>query len=184
MRLGVYGGSFDPPHLAHVQVAARVVSDGLVDQVLVVPVHGRAFAKDLLPFTERLELCQLAFAGLDGVTVSDIERDLPTPNFTVETLLAVRTLHPAADLRLIVGADVLADLPRWHRIDEVLTLAPLLAVGRIGFNGIDVHDLALPDVASSRLRQDLRQRRDPDSPARQQLPRAVWDHIVDRGLYL
>lgn len=183
MNLGVYGGSFDPPHLAHVQVATRLLSRGLVDHVLVVPVYEHAFAKDLLPFAERLELCRLAFDGLVGVTVSDLERDLPRPNFTWATLQAVRHLHPNAELRLIVGADVLADLPRWHRIEEVLRLAPLLAVGRSGFDRPDVHELELPDVASRRLREELRQRTGAVSAARESLPASVWQRIVERDLY-
>lgn len=183
MRLGVYGGSFDPPHLAHVQVASRLLARNIVDHVLVVPVFEHAFAKDLLPFEDRLDLCRLAFDGVTRVSVSDVERDLPRPNFTLNTLQAVRALYPEAELRLIVGSDVVADLPRWHRIEEVLRLAPLLAVGRIGFDEPGVHELELPDVASRRLREDLRQRSDRESAARQYLPSSVWQRIVERDLY-
>ncbi len=177
MRLGVYGGSFDPPHVGHVGAAEYLLQQGLVERLLVVPVFEHAFHKDMLAFDERLELCRLAFAHLPQVEVSELERELPRPNYTVNMLEAVSRQHPLDELRLIIGADVLLDLPRWHRIRDVERLAPLLVLGRVGFETQAAPSPVLPDVASSRLRET--------QPANWvgQVPTIVLSRIAERNLY-
>ncbi len=155
LRLGVYGGSFDPPHVAHVGATRLVLGRGWVDRVLVVPVFEHAFHKDMTPFELRLELCRLAFADQPGVTVSDVERELPRPNFTVRLLEKLRENWPGAELRLIVGGDVVADFPRWQQSARVAELAPLLVLGRHGFAVDGAATPELPDVSSTELRRAL-----------------------------
>ena len=177
MRLGVYGGSFDPPHFGHVGAAEYLLRHRLVERLLVLPVFEHAFQKDMLAFDERLELCRLAFSHLPEVEVSDLERGLPRPNYTVNMLEAVARQHPLDELRLVVGADVLLDLPRWHRALDVERLAPLLVLGRVGFETQAAPAPVLPDVASSRLRET--------QPADWvgQVPTVVLSRIAERNLY-
>ncbi len=109
MRVGVYGGSFDPPHVAHVMAAAYACATGPLDRLLVVPVFAHAFNKALTPFEHRLRLCELAFEGLSAVSVCPIESELPSPSRTLTTLQALARRQPGAELRLVIGADVLKD---------------------------------------------------------------------------
>lgn len=181
MRLGVYGGSFDPPHLAHVGATRHLLESGQVEGVLVVPVYEHAFAKGLSPFAERLAMCRLAFADQPAVEVSELERELPRPNYTVQLIEELRARRPADELRLIVGADVLGDLSRWHQAPRLLELAPLLVLGRAGYPRDDAPAPVLPEVSSSELRAHAALHgtlRGVDG-----IPPAVLDYIEQRGLY-
>lgn len=131
-RVAVFGGSFNPPHVAHVLGAAFVLTTGEVDRVLIVPCFQHPFAKALAPFDDRLAMCRLAFAPLAAVEVSDVERDLGGESLTVRTLEHLATRFPDWRLRLVVGADVVAEMDRWTRPERVRALAPPLVLGRVG----------------------------------------------------
>jgi nicotinate-nucleotide adenylyltransferase len=163
VRVAVYGGSFNPPHVAHVLAAAYVLSTGDVDRVLVVPVYEHAFEKQLAPFADRLRMCELAMSTLNGATVSDVERHLEPPSYTLHTLLHLEKIHPDWRMRLIVGADVLHEAPRWHAFERVCELAPLLPLGRVGVDHRDAPPAVLPDVSSTEVRAWLGQRREPEA---------------------
>lgn len=130
--VAIFGGSFDPPHVGHVLGAAFLARVVGFDRVVVVPVGAHAFGKPLAPFAARCELCRIAFAGLRGVEVCDIEARLPSPNYTYATLLALREEHPDWDMRLVVGTDVLLEKSRWQSFDEICALAPLFVLARQG----------------------------------------------------
>ncbi len=152
MRTGVFGGSFDPPHVGHVLAAKYLLSVGLVDQVLVVPVFAHAHDKPLSPFDTRLRLCDAAFDGESRVGVSAIEADLPRPSYTLRTLEALHRAHPLEQLRLVIGADVLAETDKWYRFGEVANLAPPLVLGRAGVSLPDGPPVVLPQISSTEVR--------------------------------
>ena len=112
--VAIYGGSFDPPHIAHVLAAVYALKVGGFEEILVVPVFEHAFQKQLTPFQHRLRLCELAFEGLAGVVVSSLEQELPTPSRTLNTLERLQVLHPDWAMRLLVGSDVLTETAKWH----------------------------------------------------------------------
>ena len=178
-RVGVLGGSFDPPHVAHVLLAVYVLSIGEVDEVLVVPVFEHAFGKRLAAFAERFRMCELAFAGLQRVRVSRVEEDLPRPNRTLATLQRLQSDDPDASFRLVIGSDVLADARKWHAFDEVQRLAPPLVVTRPGH--AEVGPSLLPDISSTHLRQ-LFACGDTRALAKL-MPRAALEHALSRALY-
>ena len=103
-----------------------------IDRALVVPVFEHAFDKSLASFDHRVRMCELCMLERPNITVSRLEATLAPPNYTLNTLRALLALHPEYRLRLVVGADVLQDAGRWHRFDEVIALAPLLPLGRVG----------------------------------------------------
>jgi nicotinate-nucleotide adenylyltransferase len=181
-RIAVLGGSFDPPHVAHVLLATFVLLLGEVDEVLVVPVFEHAFGKRLAPFEERLRLCELAFAPLRGVGVSRIEADLPRPNRTLVTLEHLAKARPDASFRLVVGSDVLLDAHKWYAFDELTRRAPLLIVPRAGYPHPGA--AALPDVSSTFVRELLMRR---DQAAVDELrgvvPSACLAYILEKNLY-
>jgi nicotinate-nucleotide adenylyltransferase len=185
MRVAVYGGSFDPPHVAHVMAATYVLSVEQFELLLVLPVYAHAFDKRMAPFEDRLRMCRLALGWLPHVEVSDLESTLEAPNLTRRTLEHLRRAQPHYELRLVVGADVLADASKWHAFDEVGELAPLLVLGRIGFNSERAGPPVLPDVSSTEVRALLARRGTPevDRQLRQLVPRPVLSYIEQRGLY-
>jgi nicotinate-nucleotide adenylyltransferase len=185
MKVAVYGGSFDPPHVAHRLTAAYVLAVGGFERLLVLPVHEHAFGKKLAPFADRLELCRRCFEGLAAVEVSGLEAELPPPNYTERTLERLLELHPEYELRLVLGSDVLDETESWHDFARVAELAPPFAVTRVGYERPGLGPAVLPDVSSTRVRELLSRREDPeaDLELRWLVPRRVLDYLDERGLY-
>jgi nicotinate-nucleotide adenylyltransferase len=154
--LAVYGGSFDPPHIAHTLVCAYVLAAHPVTRVLVVPAMQHPFHKALAPFVHRLRMCEIAMRDLRRVEVSDIERELPGPSLTLRTLERLQALHPSATLRLVLGSDLLPETTSWHRFDRIEEIAPPLVVPRAGREGTSAALPALPDISSTEVRKHLR----------------------------
>ena len=181
-RVALLGGSFDPPHIAHVLLAAYVLSTGEVERVLVVPVCEHAFGKRLAPFADRVTLCELAFASLRHVSVSRIEEELPRPNRTLATLERLKQQQPEDSFRLLVGSDVLAEAAKWHAFEAVVSLAPLLVVPRPGHEAAG--PVLMPDVSSTHVRE-LLARRDPAAlrELAALVPHDVLHYALENQLY-
>lgn len=184
MNVLFFGGSFDPPHVAHVLCVAYALSVGNFERVLVVPVFEHAFGKQLCPFEHRVRLCELSFSFIEGVEVSRVEAELARPNYTLHTLRHLSAQHPDWRLRLLIGSDVLSEAPRWYGFDEVARLAPPFVVPRAGFGGAGEPAL-LPDVSSTRVRELLAARggAEPDNELGRVVPRAVLDYVNAFELY-
>jgi len=177
----VFGGSFNPPHVAHVLAAVYVLSTEPVDEVLVVPVYRHPFAKELAPYDDRLEMCRLAFEWIPRVKVSTVERELGGESLTLRTLEHLAQQHPDWSMRLLIGADVLPDLPKWHRFDRISEIAPPIVVGRAGVSAEGAPEALLPRASSTEVRDligagEL-------ARARQLVPREVLELALRRGLY-
>ena len=176
----LYGGSFDPPHLAHVLAATWAKSVAGVDGVLVVPTFAHAFGKRSAAFEDRVALCAAAFRDLPFVEVSRIEATLGTPSRTWRTLAALQQARPGARFRLVVGADVLAEVDRWERWDEVAAGAPPLVVGRAGHAPPPGPcPVVLPNISSTELRRRLAR----GEATEGWLPAEVAALVRERGLY-
>jgi nicotinate-nucleotide adenylyltransferase len=184
MKVALYGGSFNPPHVGHVLAAAYLTSIGAFERVIVVPVFEHAFDKTLLGFVERVALCREAFECLKGVEVSTIEGELPRPSYTLTTVRALLERHPDYEISLAVGADVIPEIPRWHGSEELRRLTPIYVMPRRGYDNSTIGRAILPEVSSSELRSRLAdpvQRLDPELT--RLLPHAVLSRILERGYY-
>jgi nicotinate-nucleotide adenylyltransferase len=151
MRVAFFGGSFNPPHVAHQFVALYVLETAAVDELWLVPCAKHPFDKVLAPFEHRLRMCELAAAALGPrVRVSDIEGRLGGESRTLLTLKALRGEYPDRDFHLVVGADIEPELRQWYGADELLRDIPRIVVGRSGFGRGD--GLAMPAVSSTEVR--------------------------------
>lgn len=155
MRVAVYGGSFNPPHLGHALVCAWLAWTDQVDEVWLVPVADHAFGKRLAPYEARVGWCR-AMADRIGpfVDVSTIESELPRPSYTLHTLRALAAAHPGHRFRLVIGADILPHTAKWHRWDDIQAGFDPIVVGRDGYEspaGVPV----FPGVSSSEIRDRL-----------------------------
>ena len=184
-QVAFFGGSFNPPHVGHVLAATYVLATRAVDRVLVAPVAHHVFGKVLESFEHRVAMCELAFRDVAGSEISFVESTLKPPNRTLDTLGFLQREHPAWGLRLMVGADALEEAHRWHRFDEVCRLAPLLPLGRVGVPRDDAPAPVLPGVSSTRVRELLASRDDPERRDELSMcvPRAVLDYIDAEDLY-
>jgi nicotinate-nucleotide adenylyltransferase len=180
VRVGVFGGEFDPPHLAHVTVA-RVARDQLaLDRLLVVPAGAPPHrAESTTPAATRLRMAELAFAGERAIEVSPIEIDRGGTSHTLETL---EQLAPLGELFLIMGADQLASFDSWREPEAIRELATLVVAPRTGFDPTDSHAVALEmapvDLSSTDVRARLR-----TGDGEQFVPAAVLALIRAQGLY-
>ncbi|MEM9187661.1 MAG: nicotinate (nicotinamide) nucleotide adenylyltransferase [Myxococcota bacterium] len=176
--IAVYGGSFDPPHIAHTMVAAYILGTIPVDRILVVPTFTHPLEKvGAVPFAQRFRMCELAFGAFPQCEVSDIERELGGKGRTLDTLEALAQLRPDASFRLVIGADILTELDRWHRWDRIAELAPPLVVGRAGYEGAP--GVELPQVSSTEIRRRLTAGESTEGL----LPWRVAEFIVEHRLY-
>jgi nicotinate-nucleotide adenylyltransferase len=187
-RVAVFGGSFNPPHYAHVLAATLVRSMGEVDRILVVPTFQHAFGKPLAPFGDRAAMCRLAMGWIPGVEVSEIEADLGGDSLTVRTLEYLTKHHPDWSLRLVIGADVLQETSKWVAFDRVRQLAPPLVLGRAGVElhgqaaGMAVAPLSLlPELSSTQIRDFAAEERWSEVSAR--VPADVVTYLRARRLY-
>jgi nicotinate-nucleotide adenylyltransferase len=132
VRLGVYGGAFDPPHLGHL-VAASDACDALgLHRLLWVPSAVHPLKAVRTAADVRLQMVRAAIAGDPRFAADDLELRRTGPSYTVDTLRALRAREPDAELFFITGADNLAELPRWREPDEIARLATLAVVTRAG----------------------------------------------------
>ena len=155
MEVAVFGGSFNPPHVGHALVCGWVHWVGLVDEVWLVPTKVHPFAKELLPFSRRVTMCRaLGQVVGDWVRVCEIENELPTPSYTIDTLNALATRHGEHRFRLLVGADVLDEVDEWKRWDSIVEAYSPIVVGRQGYRALP-RTIDFPGVSSTEVRRRL-----------------------------
>ena len=130
-RLGLFGGTFDPPHLGHVAALRDAWGSGRFDEIMVT-VAGDPYLKSadgaLTPAPQRLAMAKAAFGERPGVAVSDMEIARGGPTYTIDTVREL--LETGAEIELIIGADVVSQLPRWRSADELATIVALYVLPR------------------------------------------------------
>jgi nicotinate-nucleotide adenylyltransferase len=199
MRIGIFGGTFDPVHMGHLILAEQCRDQAGLDEVWFVPsAHPPHKAdKAVTRFEQRCEMLELATAGHPGFRVERVERDLPPPSYTAETLSELRRRHPDDHFFLLMGSDSVPDLPGWHDPRRVVEQAGLVVVPRPGVMlwtaerlatalGVDVSAVRLRfvacpmiEIASRELRRAVADR----LSIRYLVPRAVEEYVRDRKLY-
>ena len=180
-RVAIFGGSFNPPHVAHVLACALLLSVEEVDRVLVVPAFQHPFAKSLAPFEDRARMCELAMAWMPRVEVSRVEEQLGGESRTLRTLESLASAHPDWRMRLVIGADILTEAPRWFGFDAIEKLAPPIVLGRAGVPAPGAPAALLPEVSSTQVRDAIA--RGAWADVEKLVPGAVLAHVRTRGLY-
>ena len=200
MRVGVFGGAFDPIHFGHLILAEQCREQAGLDKVWFVPAARHPFKSDPAgtPFERRVEMLRLAIAGYSAFEVNDIEKDRPGPSYTADTLDELQRLHPEAELHFLLGSDGLPDLPKWYAPLRIIRRAALVVMERPGHPVVPAETLAraltLPPDVPLRLKtvevplidlssRDIRRRVGNGRTIRYMLPRAVEVYIAEKGLY-
>lgn len=154
MRVAFFGGSFNPPHVAHQLLALYVLETESVDELWLVPCWKHPFDKPLAPYADRLQMCRLAAAALGPrVKVSDIEGRLGGESRTLLTIKALRRERHECEFQLVVGADIESELASWYGAEELLRTVPRIVVGRGARSGKSA--IAMPAVSSTEIRRRL-----------------------------
>lgn len=204
MRIGIFGGSFDPVHQGHLVVAECCREQAALDRVVFVPAATQPFKQHrvLADGQHRSEMLGLAVGGNPAFTVSSLELDRGGVSYTVDTLAALRAVHGSDELFLILGPDALASLPDWREPARILELAGVIAVERDGLDDVSsaVQESRLAtllgreraqQLTANRVRvpalairsSDLRALVKAGRSIRYRTPRAVERFIATHGLY-
>ncbi len=200
MRLGLFGGSFNPVHVGHLLLAECCREQCQLDQVWFVPaaVPPHKQGRELAPSEARIEMLELAISGHPSFAVSRFEADRGGVNYTVDTLTHFSQEDPDGELFFLMGADMLDDLPNWRNAARVCELAIPVAVRRPGSRALDFQHLAeiaspervklirsyqveMPRIEISST--DIRRRVAAGQSIRYRAARAVEKYIETHGLY-
>jgi nicotinate-nucleotide adenylyltransferase len=196
VRLGILGGTFNPPHLAHLVCAQEAHRELALDRVLLIPASmppHKAVEQEPGP-EHRLQMCRLAVGDDERFEASDIELQREGPSYTVDTLALLSSRSPNDELVLILGGDIAAGLPEWHRPERVLELATVAIAKRRGTPRGDVERalrtlrggerarfFEMPRIGISSTM--VRERVGAGLPIRYFVPDQVLDYIEREGLY-
>ena len=188
-RVGILGGTFDPPHIGHLGMAVEVRDALALDVVLLVVAHEpwqKVGTRRVSPSADRLALVEAAVADLDGLEASDVEIRHGGPSYTADTLATLAAGGPDDELWVILGADAAAGLPTWERGDEVAERARLVVAARDGETGSPPPGWSWRTVPITRLdvsSTDLRERVAVGRTIEVLVPAAVRREIEARALY-
>jgi nicotinate-nucleotide adenylyltransferase len=195
--IGIFGGTFDPPHLGHLTLAAEARTQLGLDRLLWVltpdPPHKQN--QPIAPLEHRLAMLKLAIADDPSFELSTVEMDRPGPHYAVDTVEILANQNPGAELIYLMGGDSLRDLPAWHRPADLVAALRFLGVMRRPDNAIELSALenAIPgltdkvrfveapllDIAAHEIRARIAEGR----PFRNFLPPGVYTYIVEHDLY-
>jgi nicotinate-nucleotide adenylyltransferase len=196
MKLGILGGTFDPPHFGHLRMAEAALMQLSLDKVLFAPVGVQPLKQDH-PATapeHRARMVELAIADDPRFILSRADLDRPGPHYTVDLLVIIQQQYPKAALWFIMGEDSLSDLPRWREPAQVIQLARLAVLRRPGYEpNWATLDRALPDLRTridwiehaeiDISARDIRQRVQCGLPVAPFVPARVIDYLVAQDLY-
>ena len=198
MRIGIYGGTFDPIHYAHLVLAEQCREQCQLDEVWFVPAAQppHKISSAISDAKQRCEMVEFAIAGNPAFRLSRIEFERSGPSYTFMTLEQLKADAPDRELYLLIGADSVRDLPQWRNPDRILELATIVAVNRGDGPLPDPSPLAAirgthcpPKIRTVRMpgidlsSTDIRQRIRDGRSVRYLLPRAVETYIIEHQLY-
>ena len=196
MRLGLFGGTFDPVHLGHLIVAEQCREQCELDVVWLIPAGNPPHKTDatITDGKMRAEMLDFATAGMPQFDVSRMELDRDGLTYTVDTLQKLRDEDSSRELFFIIGADSLAELPSWREPERIAELATIVVTNRGGGSLPAIESLGLNDSVTSRIQtvripgidlasNDIRERVLVGKSIRFMVPRAVEAYISEHGLY-
>ncbi|MFL2636142.1 MAG: nicotinate (nicotinamide) nucleotide adenylyltransferase [Tepidiformaceae bacterium] len=193
--IGVLGGTFDPPHLGHVALANKVISDQDLEEVKFIPAgdpYHKADARSITSAEHRLEMIKLATQSYKSLTVDEREIRQKGPSYTVETLKSLQS-DGITDIALIMGSDLLVNFSKWYKYQQIEQLAQIMIATRNNQTEKEILSLAKQanlqeqpkiiglqniDYSSTQIRRDLQTKR-----SSQGLSTQVLEYIKTRNLY-
>jgi len=190
-RIGIFGGSFDPPHLAHLIAGELAVEEFGLAKMLYIPagISPLKQAEHRTSAEHRLAMIKLAIAGNSHFEVSDLELQRPGPSYTIDTLHELRKQYPMQEFYLFIGFDNLMSFERWKDPEGILTEAKVIAMARPGSSRnklpvqfadrAQIFDIPLLDTSSTLVRDRIHA----GKSVRYMIPEAVEEYILKNNLY-
>lgn len=185
-QIGLLGGNFNPVHNAHLTIADQVRQQLGLDEVLLMPEYQPPHVDKKTTISEkhRLRMLELAVRDIEGLGIETIELERKGISYTYDTMKLLTEKNPDVDYYFIIGADMVAYLPKWHRISELIQMVQFVGVQRPKHKAGTSYpviwvDVPLLDISSSLIRRQLEEGKKPNFL----LPQAVLDYIEKEGLY-
>ncbi|MBO8172928.1 MAG: nicotinate-nucleotide adenylyltransferase [Bacillaceae bacterium] len=189
MKIGIFGGTFDPVHTAHLIMAEHVLDSEELDRIWLMPaaVPPHKQGEEITDGRHRFRMLQLAVQDHPQLEVSSYELDKKGVSYTYETIRELKQHYPDHQFQFIIGADMVEYLPNWHRINELLSMVQFIAVARKGYrldqpfteHRVKKVDVPEVDISSSMIRERVRDGRS----IRYLVPESVRAYIKEQGLY-
>lgn len=186
-KVGILGGTFNPPHLGHLIIAEQVKDQLDLDRILFMPTAEPPHSsteKKTISSNLRVEMLDLALIDNPDFEIELIEVEQGGKNYSFDTMKALTDLYPGVEFYFIIGGDMIADLPTWHRIDELVELVQFVGIERPGFIAdtdypIIMVDTTVTDISSSTIRDKVSR----GCSIKYLVPTAVKEYIELEGLY-
>lgn len=139
-RIGIFGGTFDPVHNGHIQLANRAIQEVELTKLLFVPAANPPHKNEIIAsFKHRIAMLELVCKGSKHFLCSSIEAELPKPSYTVDTLTELMTHYPTAELYFIIGGDAFLDLLTWKSYKKILSMVKIIISPRVGYSNNRLH---------------------------------------------
>ncbi|MBQ4117973.1 MAG: nicotinate (nicotinamide) nucleotide adenylyltransferase [Oscillospiraceae bacterium] len=196
MKIGIYGGSFDPVHKGHVNAVLTFKEELSLDKIIVIPAYQPPHKKGLAltPSEHRMNMCRLAFEGLEGFEVSDIEIKREDEGYMADTVEQLREIYPDDELFLLIGGDMLLSFQRWyawHKITDEAVLAVAArnweddavleaeaAVLRSYGAEVRIVPIDVKEISSTEVREAVRRADDISSMVPDGVDEYIWNHYL------
>ncbi|MCY1047307.1 nicotinate (nicotinamide) nucleotide adenylyltransferase [Corallococcus sp. bb12-1] len=180
MKVALLGGSFNPPHVGHLMAATYVHATQGVEAVWLMPTFHHPFGKQLESFEQRVRMCDALCQETSGwLQTSQVEREVGGGGRTVDTLEFLVARHPDIDFSLIIGSDILRDLPHWKDFDRIQRMARVLVLYRAGYPAPNTVGPPLAEVSSTQVREQLARGMEPS----ELVPAGVLKVAREAGLF-
>lgn len=184
-RIGILGGTFDPPHIGHLLIAEEVLIALALEEVWFVPNQVPPHKQEAASTAaERVQMVQHAIHNNDAFQINTIELDRNGKSYTVDTMRILKEEYPDTDFFFIIGADMVEYLPYWNQIDELMELITFVGVKRPGYQldsdyPIVQADIPMIDISSTFIRERLEE----DKTVHYLIPESVYCYIKEKRLY-
>jgi nicotinate-nucleotide adenylyltransferase len=172
-RIGIFGGSFNPPHRGHIEMCRHLLENNDVDEIWVMPCFKHPFAKEMAPFEDRMTMCKFAFGEFHKkVKIVDIERKLGSVSYTLETVEYLQHHFPREKFFLIMGSDTVEEFSKWKDYQKIKLIIQTIQIKRGAGSNI-------PDISATEIRESIKKGR----KFTELVSREVAVYIITHGLY-
>ncbi|MCL1823236.1 MAG: nicotinate (nicotinamide) nucleotide adenylyltransferase [Oscillospiraceae bacterium] len=193
LKIGIFGGSFNPPHNGHINIAVQAKEHLSLDKMLIMPTKTSPHkGTSAVGFNSREYMCRLAFEGLSGFEVTDIENKLTGKSYTINSLHLLKGIYPKnTEFYLLIGADMLFHFDRWNSYETILNECHVIAAARepgqftnmyeyaTEIGKIKVLNLEVKQVSSSEVREKISK----DQDVSELVPQKVFNYIKQKRFY-
>ncbi len=187
-RIGILGGTFDPPHYGHLTIAETAIRKLKLKEVIFVPAKTppHKSEEEISSRRDRLAMLKLAVAGKERILISEIEFERQGPSYTVDTLTELQREYPDDEFYFLIGADNISEMESWHLPERIFEMVNVVAAGRPGFPAagrfadmIESFEMKPVSISSTMIREKVRS----GQSISELLPAAVEEYILKRNLY-